>query len=93
MDQIKNYKMKCFNIYFEKEQQRQLKEQQEKQIKRDLFIVDLINFVGYIFLLPALILTIYYNYLCYDLYKYRKNKFDPKKAKKVLEDLRSKLIL
>ena len=46
MDQIKNYKMKCFNIYFEKEQQRLLKEQQEKQIKRALFIVDLINFVG-----------------------------------------------
>ena len=43
----------------------------------------LINFVGYIFLLPALTLTIYYNYLCYDLYKYRKNKFDPKKAKSI----------
>ena len=43
----------------------------------------LINFVGYIFLLPALILTIYYNYLCYDLYNYRKNKFDPKKAKSI----------
>lgn len=46
MDHIKNYKMKCFNIYFEKEQQRQLIEQQKKQIKRDLFIIDLINFIG-----------------------------------------------
>ena len=46
MDHIKNYKMKCFKIYFENEQLRQLKEQQEKQIKINLFIVDLINFVG-----------------------------------------------
>ena len=46
MDHIKNYKMKCFNIYFEKEHERQLKEQQKKQIKKDLFIIDLINFVG-----------------------------------------------
>ena len=53
MDQIKNYKMKCFNIYFEKEQQRQLIEQQKKQIKRDLFIVDLINFIGFLLVLFA----------------------------------------
>tara|TARA_B100001121_G_scaffold88969_1_gene78990 strand:- start:936 stop:1847 length:912 start_codon:yes stop_codon:yes gene_type:complete len=43
----------------------------------------LINFVSLIFLLPALILTIYYNYLCYELYNYKKNKFDPKKAKTI----------
>ena len=43
----------------------------------------LINFVSLIFLLPALILTIYYNYLCYELYNYKKNKFDPKKAKSI----------
>ena len=42
-----------------------------------------INFVGFTFLLPALILTIYYNYLCYELYNYKKNKFDPKKAKSI----------
>jgi len=34
-------------------------------------------------LIPVLVLTIYYNFICYDLYKYKKNKFDLKKAKKV----------
>ena len=43
----------------------------------------LIGFSGFIYLVPALILTIYYNIICYDLYKYKKNKFDLKKAKKV----------
>ena len=42
-----------------------------------------INFSGLIYLIPALVLTIYYNFICYDLYKYKKNKFDLKKAKKV----------
>ena len=40
-----------------------------------------IGFVGLAFLIPSLILTIYYNYLCYDLYNFKKNKFDAKKAK------------
>ena len=43
----------------------------------------LIGFADVIYLVPALILTIYYNIICYDLYKYKKNKFDLKKAKKV----------
>tara|TARA_B100001057_G_scaffold415268_1_gene432728 strand:+ start:137 stop:1048 length:912 start_codon:yes stop_codon:yes gene_type:complete len=43
----------------------------------------LINFVGLIFLLPALLLTFYYNYLCYELYKFKKNKFESKKAKSI----------
>ena len=43
----------------------------------------IINFSDLIYLIPALILTIYYNIICYDLYKYKKNKFDLKKAKKV----------
>ena len=42
-----------------------------------------INFSGLIYLIPTLILTIYYNLICYELYKYKKNKFDLKKAKKV----------
>ena len=42
-----------------------------------------INFVGLTFLVPALLLTLYYNYLCYELYNYKKNKFDPKKAKSI----------
>ncbi len=40
-----------------------------------------INFVGLVFLIPSLLLTIYYNYLCLDLYKFKKNKFSAKKAK------------
>ena len=43
----------------------------------------IINFSGLAYLAPALTLTIYYNVICYDLYKYKKNKFDLKKAKKV----------
>jgi len=43
----------------------------------------LIGFSGFVYLVPALIFTIYYNIICYDLYKYKKNKFDLKKAKKV----------
>ena len=42
-----------------------------------------IGFVGITFLIPSLILTIYYNYLCFDLYKFKKNKFDAKKAKSI----------
>ena len=43
----------------------------------------LVNFSGLIYLMPALILTIYYNFICYDLYQYKKDRFDIKKAKKV----------
>ena len=42
-----------------------------------------INFVGLIFLVPSLILTLYYNYLCYELYKFKRNKFNAKKAKSI----------
>jgi len=42
-----------------------------------------ISFVGLAFLIPSLILTIYYNYLCFELYKFKKNKFDAKKAKTI----------
>ncbi|MDC3179973.1 heme o synthase [Candidatus Pelagibacter sp.] len=42
-----------------------------------------INFVGFVFLFPSLLLTIYYNYLCFDLYKFKKNKFSAKKAKSI----------
>ena len=43
----------------------------------------LINFVSLVFLFPALLLTLYYNFLCYELYKFKKNKFEPKKAKSI----------
>ena len=42
-----------------------------------------INFVGLTFLIPSLILTIYYNLLCYELYSFKKNKFNSKKAKSI----------
>ena len=43
----------------------------------------LINFVGLIFLVPSLLLTLYYNFLCFELYNYKKNRFNPKKAKSI----------
>ena len=42
-----------------------------------------IGFVSLVFLAPSLILTLYYNYLCFELYKFKKNKFDSKKAKTI----------
>ena len=42
-----------------------------------------ITFSGLIYLIPAMTLTIYYNFICYDLYQHKKNKFVLKKAKKV----------
>jgi len=42
-----------------------------------------INFSGLIYIIPAMALTFYYNFICFDLYRYKKNKFDLKKAKKV----------
>ena len=43
----------------------------------------LIEFVGLAFLIPAMLLTLYYNFLCYELFKFKKNKFNPKKAKAI----------
>ena len=42
-----------------------------------------IGFSGKLYLFISLSLTLYYNYICYDLYKFKKNKFELKKAKKV----------
>ena len=42
-----------------------------------------IDLVGVVFLVPALLLTLYYNFLCFELYKFKKNKFNPKKAKTI----------
>jgi len=42
-----------------------------------------IDLVGLVFLVPALLLTLYYNFLCFELYKFKKNKFNPKKAKTI----------
>ena len=43
----------------------------------------LIDFVGLAFLIPSLMLTFYYNYLCYELFKFKKDKFNPKIAKTI----------
>ena len=43
----------------------------------------IINFAGIIYLVPTVILTLYYNIICYNLLDYKKNKFDTKKAKRV----------
>ena len=42
-----------------------------------------ISFVGLVFLIPSMLLTLYYNFLCYELFKFKKNKFEPKKAKSI----------
>ena len=42
-----------------------------------------IGFSGKLYLVISLSLTLYYNYICYDLYKFKKNKFELLKAKKV----------
>ena len=42
-----------------------------------------IDFVGLTFLIPSLLLTLYYNYLCYELFKFKKNRFKPKFAKAI----------
>ena len=43
----------------------------------------IIDFVGLVFLIPSLILTFYYNFLCFELYNFKKNKFNAKKAKSI----------
>ena len=42
-----------------------------------------IGFVSLVFLVPALMLTFYYNFLCLELYKFKRNKFNAKKAKSI----------
>ena len=42
-----------------------------------------IGFVSLVFLIPSLILTFYYNFLCFELYNFKKNKFNSKKAKSI----------
>ena len=43
----------------------------------------IIGFTGEMFLISSLLLTFYYNYTCYDLYRFTKNKFELNEAKKV----------
>ena len=43
----------------------------------------LIGFSGKTFLVLSLVLTFYYNYICYQLYCYKKNKFEIKRAQQI----------
>ncbi len=43
----------------------------------------LIDFVGLAFLIPSLMLTFYYNYLCYQLFNFKKDRFNPKIARTI----------
>ena len=43
----------------------------------------LIGFVGNTFLISSLVITLYYNLICYQLYSYKKNKFEFKKAQHI----------
>jgi len=43
----------------------------------------LIGFVGNIYLISSLLLTFYYIFICYELYSFKKNKFEISQAKKV----------
>ena len=43
----------------------------------------LIGFVGLTFLIPSLGLTLYYNYICFNLYNFKKDKFDTKIARQI----------
>ena len=65
-----------------------------EETKKNIFVYSLImlpivilpyyiGFAGETFLIVSLLLTFYYNYVCYDLLKFKKNKFEIKKAKKV----------
>ena len=65
-----------------------------EETKKNIFIYSLImlpiviipyyiGFAGELYLIISLMLTFYYNYVCYDLLKFKKNKFEIKKAKKV----------
>ena len=46
-----NYKLETFKRYFDNEREKAIRAKEKKQIKRDLFIVDLINFIGFLFVL------------------------------------------
>ncbi len=48
-----------------------------------IFFPYAIKFSGLIYLIPSLLLTFYYNFICFDLYNYDKNKFILKKAQKI----------
>tara|TARA_Y100000589_G_C27152219_1_gene629415 strand:- start:927 stop:1100 length:174 start_codon:yes stop_codon:yes gene_type:complete len=46
-----NYKIETLKRYFDNEREKAIRAKEKKQIKRDLFIVDLIDFIGFLFVL------------------------------------------
>ena len=42
-----------------------------------------VDFVSELFLSAGLALTLYYNYLCYQLYNFKRDKFEIKKAQQI----------
>ena len=48
-----------------------------------IFLPYYVGFVGELFLVAGLAMTFYYNYLCYKLYSFKKNKFEIKKAQQI----------
>ena len=64
-----------------------------EETKKNIFVYSLImspivilpyyiGFVGETFLIVSLLLTFYYNYVCYDLLKFKKNKFEIRRLKR-----------
>ena len=48
-----------------------------------IFLPYYVGFVGELFLVAGLAMTFYYNYLCYKLYSFKRNKFEVKKAQQI----------
>ena len=46
-----NYKIEALKRYFDNELEKAIRAKEKKQIKKDLFIVDLIDFIGFLFVL------------------------------------------
>ena len=46
-----NYKIEALKRYFDNEREKAIRAKEKKQIKKDLFIVDLIDFIGFLLVL------------------------------------------
>ena len=55
----------------------------DKKTKKKNILTAIAILAFMVFLIPSLILTFYYNFLCFELYNYKKNKFNAKKAKSI----------
>ena len=55
----------------------------DKKTKKKNILTAVLILAFMVFLIPSLILTFYYNFLCFELYNFKKNKFNAKKAKSI----------